>query len=108
MASVVVTPAVGSLPTLEGDLPNTTVSATEDWVYDIILTNMTTAAVTARLYISDGTNKGYFIYDMSINANDTLVVFKGIPLPTGWRVGGRAGSANAISYIVAPIRRTTL
>ena len=98
MSSVVVTPAVGYLPSTEGDLANTTVASSEDWVYDIIITNTTASAVTARIYISDGTNKGYFLYDYSLNANSSLVVYKGVPLPTNWRIGGRAGSASAISW----------
>lgn len=108
MAFATITPSIGSLPSTEADLAGTTVSANDEWAFDIRLTNVTTSAVTVRIAVSDGTNIRYLAYDYSLAPNNSLDVARGLVLPATWRLRGRAGTSTAVDYIITATRRSTL
>ena len=103
-----VTTVVGTLGTTEADLTGTTVPANEEWKVNLSLCNRTSAAVTHRIYLGDGTNKGYRTFDLTLGANSSIDVFRNEPVTTGFRIGGRAGAGASIDYTFTGVKRSTI
>jgi hypothetical protein len=107
MTAANITTVLGTLTTTEGDIANTTVPSGEEWKGNLSLCNKTTGSVTHRVYLSDGTTKAYRTFDVILGAGQTIDVFRGEPMTTGIRVGGRAGASASIDYIFDGARRLT-
>jgi secreted protein with Ig-like and vWFA domain len=107
MSSYNFTPAMGSLATTEADLSGTTVPTNYEWLVDLLLANRTTGSVTYRIALSDGTNIYYRAYDLTLGANSSVDVFKGLAIPATYRIRGRAGAAASIDYLITGRQRPT-
>jgi hypothetical protein len=107
MPSAVITPTAQAIGTSEAVAY--TVPANEDDALDLIVSNATASGVTLRLGIgSGGVLSVNIVHDRVIDANDTVVIAKGLKLPAGSQILTRAGAAASLYLSVTGSKRSTL
>jgi ribosomal protein L2 len=88
----------GQLPDSKGDVCAPSGGAV---IHNIVLHNANTTAEIVKLLYSDGSNE-YQIYDLSIDARDTVVIDfrgEGLVLPDAAKITGNTTTASKVTYV---------
>lgn len=103
MTSILITPFAAAITT--SDTYPFTVPASFDYAVDVSVINTTTGPIAARVGVGLANASVWpEIYDKPVEGNDTLIIFSGLKLPTGYQIWARA-AATGLYLRVTGVKR---